>query len=470
MTFVRPSRNYSFYGQTSSLCEVCLELVPAKIQIEADNVFYLKRCPQHGVQKTLVSTDAAYFKSCKDFIKPGDLPLVFQSRTEHGCPYDCGLCPDHEQHSCLALIEVNEECNLTCPVCFADSSPQRQTHRSLAEIAAMLETLVESEGNPDLVQISGGEPTLHPQILDILHLAKSHPIRHVMLNTNGIRIATDKAFVAELARLKPGFEVYLQFDSLKREALENLRGADLRKIRAQALANLEEAGISTTLVCVVKKGVNDDEIGDIVRHALGYACVRGITFQPVQDAGRNLGFDKNRDRQLLSDVRRAVASQAGEVFGLDDIIPLPCNPDSISIAYGLRSGQQVTPITQLIPREQLLSAAPNTISFERYPELKNRLFDLLSLASSGERTQTVLGDLLCCLPQVEVPGDLGYDKVFRIVIVQFLDKYNFCVGTVKRSCIHFVTPQRKIIPFDTYNLFYRPGLTPKHRGEANGPA
>ena len=140
MTFVRPSRNYSFYGQTSSLCEVCLELVPAKIQIEADNVFYLKRCPQHGVQKTLVSTDAAYFKSCKDFIKPGDLPLVFQSRTEHGCPYDCGLCPDHEQHSCLALIEVNEECNLTCPVCFADSSPQRQTHRSLAEIAAMLES------------------------------------------------------------------------------------------------------------------------------------------------------------------------------------------------------------------------------------------------------------------------------------------------------------------------------------------
>lgn len=464
MTIVRPSRNYSFYGQTSSLCESCLELVPAKVQIEGDNVFYLKRCPQHGVQKTLVSTDAAYFKSCKDFIKPGDLPLVFQSRTHHGCPYDCGLCPDHEQHSCLALIEVNEECNLTCPVCFAESSPQRQVHRSMPEIAAMLETLVASEGNPDLVQISGGEPTLHPQILEILRLAKSHPIRHVMLNTNGIRIATDKAFVSELAQLKPGFEVYLQFDSLKREALENLRGADLRKIRALALANLEEAGISTTLVCVVKKGVNDDEIGDIVRHALSYDCVRGITFQPVQDAGRNVDFDKNRDRLLLSDVRRAVATQAGEIFGFDDIIPLPCNPDSISIAYGLRAGRSVTPITQLIPREQLLSAAPNTVSFERYPELKNRLFDLLSLASSGERTQTVLGDLLCCLPQVEVPGDLGYDKVFRIVIVQFLDKYNFCVATVKRSCIHFVTPQRKIIPFDTYNLFYRGQTDGARRG------
>lgn len=458
MTFVRPARDYSFYGQTMSLCETCLRLVPAKIIIEGDDVFHLKRCHKHGAQKTLISTDAAYFRRSKDYIKPGDLPLVHQSHTHFGCPYDCGLCPDHEQHSCLALVEVNEGCNLTCPVCFAESSPARRKHRPLVEIAAMLDTLVESEGNPDLVQISGGEPTLHPQILEILQLAKSRPIRHVMLNTNGIRIATDKAFVSELAKLKPGFEVYLQFDSLRREALENLRGADLRKVREQALANLEEAAISTTLVCVVKKGVNDGELGDIVRHALSYKCVRGVTFQPVQDAGRNLDFDKNRDRLLLTDVRRALAQQAGEVFAGDDIIPLPCNPDSIAIAYGLRDGSQVTPITRLLPKEQLLSAAPSTVSFERYPELKQRVFDLLSLASSGERTQTVLGDLLCCLPQVEVPGDLGYDKIFRIVIVQFLDKYNFCVGTVKRSCIHFVTPGRKIIPFDTYNLFYREGL------------
>ncbi len=467
MNFVRPSKDYSFYGQTMSLCETCLKLIHAKVVIEGDNVFYLKRCPDHGMQKTLVSTDAAYFKSCKDFIKPGDLPLQYQSTTQHGCPYDCGLCPDHEQHSCLALIEINDACNLSCPVCFADSSPQRTRYRTLAEVDAMLETLVASEGSPDLVQISGGEPTIHPQIIEILQLAKSKPIRHIMLNTNGIRIATDRAFVAALAALKPGFEVYLQFDSLQREALENLRGADLRKVREQALANLEEAGISTTLVCVVKKGVNDDEVGAIVRHALSYTCVRGITFQPVQDAGRNLDFDKDRDRILLTDIRRAIAAQAGEVFAAEDIIPLPCNPDSIAIAYGLRSGDKVTPITQLIPKSELLAAAPNTMSFERYPELKNRMFDLLSLASSGERTRTVLGDLLCCLPQIEVPSDLGYDKVFRIVIVQFLDKYNFCVATVKRSCIHFVTPQAKIIPFDTYNLFYRDGLQAAVREDAD---
>ena len=462
MTFLRPSSRHIFYGQTTSLCETCLALVPAKIVIEGDDVFYLKRCPEHGAQKTRVASDAAYFRSCKDWLKPGDRPLKLQSRTHYGCPWDCGLCPDHEQHSCLALIEVNEACNLSCPVCFADSSPARSGQRSLAEVERMLDALVESEREPDLVQISGGEPTIHPEILPILRLARSKPIRHLMLNTNGVRIARDQAFVAELAELKPGFEVYLQFDSLERQALENIRGADLRRVREAALANLEAAGIATTLVVVVKKGVNDGEIGTIIDHALGYQCVRGVTFQPVQDAGRNLGFDKNRDRMLLTDIRSAIIEQS-DVFGPDDMIPLPCNPDAISIGYGLRQGRAVTPITRLLPKEELLAVAPNTVSFEKYPELKRRLFELMSLSAAGEQTPGTLGNLLCCLPQVEMPEALGYDSVFRVLIVSFLDRYNFCIGAVKRSCIHFVTPQGKIIPFDTYNLFYRDGSVERLR-------
>jgi uncharacterized radical SAM superfamily Fe-S cluster-containing enzyme len=461
MSFVRPSRDYIFYGQTTSLCETCLALVPAKIVFEGNDVFFLKRCHEHGAQKTKVASDVAYYKSCKDWLKPGDRPLALQSQTHWGCPYDCGLCPDHEQHSCLALIEINDACNLTCPVCFAESSTAHTAQRTLEEVEGMLETLLESEREPDLVQISGGEPTIHPQILEILRLAKSKPIRHLMLNTNGIRIAREPDFVARLAELMPGFEVYLQFDSLKRSALEHLRGADLTRIREQALANLERAGISTTLVCTVKRGVNHEEVGAIVEHALHYACVRGVTFQPVQDAGRNLGFDKN-DRALLTDIRREIGRSSG-VFAESDVIPLPCNSDEIAIAYGLRDGRNVTPITRFIPQKELLAAAPNTISFETYPELRKRVFDLMSLSATGEATKTVLGDLLCCLPQVEVPEALGYDRVFRVVIVQFLDRYNFCLGAVKRSCIHFVTPERKIIPFDTYNLFYRNGLAAKLR-------
>ena len=453
---LRRSRPYLFWGQTTSLCETCLTLVPAKIEIRDNQVWYQKRCAQHGTHSTLVSTDAAYWKLCKDYLKPGDRPLSLQSRTEYGCPYDCGLCPDHEQHSCLALIEINEHCNLTCPVCFAESSPARDKQLPLATVERMLDALVASEGEPDLVQISGGEPTLHPDLFAILDAVRARPIRHVMINTNGLRIAREPDFVARLAEQKRGLEIYLQFDSLERDALMNLRGADLRGVRAQALENLERHGISTTLVVTVKRGVNDDEIGAIVRHALEWRCLRGVTFQPVQDAGRNEHFDKDRDRIVLSEIRQRIVEESG-VFGPDDMIPLPCNPESISIAYGLRNGAKVVPIMSLLPREELIASLPNAITFEKQPALTRKFMELFSLSSGPQNAGERMGELLCCLPQVPVPSGIGYENVFRVVIVQFMDRFNFCVGGVKRSCIHFVTPQGQIIPFDTYNLFYRNG-------------
>src|SRR5947209_5395741 len=128
-----------------------------------------------------------------------------------GLPYDCGLCTDHEQHSCLSLVEITDNCNLKCPICYAGSGPGRPLFRSLTQIKAMLDLVVANEGEPDVVQISGGEPTMHPQFFDVLDLAKERPIRHLMVNTNGIKIAQDEEFVKRLARYMPDFEVYLQF-------------------------------------------------------------------------------------------------------------------------------------------------------------------------------------------------------------------------------------------------------------------
>jgi 7,8-dihydro-6-hydroxymethylpterin dimethyltransferase len=445
---------YIFHGQTTSLCEVCLEPVPAKVIIEEARVYYLKRCRDHGVQKTLISDDLDYWRQQKLWIKPGDRPLVTQTRTEAGCPFDCGLCPDHEQHSCLAIIEINEACNLACPVCFADATDMHGSHRPLGEIERMLDAVVESEGEPDLVQLSGGEPTIHPNFFAILDAVKRRPVRHVMINTNGVRIAQDPEFVERLASYAPRLEVYLQFDSLNDDALVDLRGARLGRIRQQALEALEKVGLSTTLVVVVKRGVNDAEIAAIVQYALNWSCVRGVTFQPVQDAGRNEGFDADANRFLLTQIRREVGKSG--VFGVEDMIPLPCNPDQICIGYGLREGRKVTPITRLLPREVMLNG-PNTISYEAYPALRNKILDLLSLATTQANTEEKLTGLLCCLPQARVPEGLSYANSFRVVILQFLDRYNFDLGTVKRSCIHFVTGDGQIIPFDTYNSFYRAG-------------
>ncbi|MFI4976571.1 MAG: radical SAM protein [Caulobacterales bacterium] len=452
---LRKSAPYLFLGQTTSLCETCLALVQAKIIAENGAVFFQKRCPYHGVQKTLIADDVAYWKSQRDWLKPGDRPLRPHTTTEHGCPYDCGLCPDHEQHSCLAILEINDACNLTCPVCFAGSGVGRGGHRSMAEVEAMLDAIVASEGEPDLVQLSGGEPTIHPRFFEILAAARARPIRHLMINTNGLRIAREPGFAERLAEFMPGFEVYLQFDSLRREALMDLRGADLSRVRIEALEALERASVSTTLVVTVKKGVNDDEIPDIVTFALGWRCVRGVTFQPIQDAGRNDGFDARNNRIVLTEIRRRIA-EAG-VFDLADLIPLPCNPDQICIGYGLRDGTKVSPITAMLPREVLVAAAPNTVAFEAYPELQKRVFDLLSLSTAQGDTSEKLSSLLCCLPEVAAPEGLAYEHTFRVVISQFLDRYNFDLGTVKRSCVHFVEPDGRIIPFDTYNTFYRQG-------------
>jgi hypothetical protein len=208
------------------------------------------------------------------------------------------------------------------------------------------------------------------------------------------------------------------------------------------------------LVAVVKRGVNDHEVADIVRHALQWSCVRGVTFQPVQDAGRNEHFDANENRVLLTQIRREVGRSG--VFETEDMIPLPCNPDQISIGYGLRQGKDVTPLTRLLPKELILNG-PNTISYEAYPELRAKILDLLSLATAQANTEEKLAGLLCCLPHAMVPEELSYANSFRVVILQFLDRYNFDIATVKRSCVHFVTEDGQIIPFDTYNTFYRKG-------------
>jgi uncharacterized radical SAM superfamily Fe-S cluster-containing enzyme len=451
----RKSLPWIFYGQTTSLCETCLELVPAKVIGEDGKVFLQKRCPDHGVMKTLIEEDAGYWLSTKLWLKPGDRPLNHATRTERGCPWDCGLCPDHEQHSCLAIVEINDACNLTCPVCFADSAVGRGGHRPLAEVEAMLDAVVRAEGEPDLVQLSGGEPTIHPQFWEIVTAARARPIRHIMVNTNGVRIAKEPDFAARLAEIGPGFEVYLQFDSLSDDALMELRGARLAKIRRKALERLEQAGVSTTLVCAIRAGVNEDECAAIVDHALEWSCVRGVVFQPVQDAGRNVGFDAALHRTTLSGLRRRIA--AGGVFAESDLVPLPCNPDQICIGYGIRSGRNVLPVTQLMKREDIVAAAPNTISFEKHPEIKARIFELLSLSTVENNGEDRLASLFCCLPEIETPASLGYKDTFKVAIIQFLDRFNFDLGTVKRSCIHFATPDGRMIPFDTYNTFYRPG-------------
>jgi len=462
-----PTRPYLFYALTNSVCSTCLRKVEAKIIFRDEKVYLVKHCPTHGREEVLIADDVEYYKKCNSFIKPADMPLKFNTPIKYGCPYDCGLCPDHEQHSCLTLIEVTDQCNLACPICYADSGAPNQEghaprkHRSLAKIAEMMDVIVANEGEPQVVQISGGEPTVHPEFFEILELAKERPIQHLMINTNGVRIAKDRAFAERLASYMPGIEVYLQFDSFEAEALKALRGADLREVRSQALAHLNEFNISTNLVVTVKKGLNDHEIGKILDHAVAQKCVRGVTFQPIQAAGRLEGFEKGRDRYTLTEVRRSILDQS-DYFQPEDILPVPCHPDCLAMAYALKAKGQVIPLTSLISPEAYVETVPNSILYEQSEGLRKKIFDLFSTRHSPASATTSLKQLLCCLPLLPTPAGITYENVFRITIVQFLDAYNFDVRSVKRSCIHIVHPDGRIIPFDTFNMFYREGSAGYH--------
>lgn len=448
-----PVRNYTYYDYTISLCPICLSRVGAKIIIEDEKVFMTKNCPDHGFFKTLIATDVEYYKNIRNYNKASETPLKFENEVHFGCPYDCGLCVDHEQHSCLSIVEVTDRCNLTCPTCYAMSSPHYGRHRSLEEIERMFDKIVENEGEPDVVQISGGEPTIHPEFFKILDIAKTKPIKHLMLNTNGIRIANDPGFAEQLATYAPEFEIYLQFDSFRPAVLEKFRGKDLTDVRKKAIDKLNALNLSTTLVVVLEKGTNDDEIGAILDYALNQRCVRGVTFQPVEIAGRN-AENAQQHKMTLTEVRQEILDQY-PLLNPHDIIPVPCNPDALAMGYVLKIGDERIPLTRHIdPAVLLNNQSRNTIVYEQDTGVQMQLLDIFSTGISVDKVKPKVNQLLCCLPDVCAP-ELDYDNLFRIIIMNFMDAYDFDVRAVKKSCVHIVNKDLKLIPFETMNLFYR---------------
>ena len=464
----RSQQPHLLYAETTALCNVCLLPISAKIVFDSGQVVLVKRCPAHGRQRVLLADDIDYYRRAREvYLKVGERVRRPNTPVRYGCPYDCGICPDHEQHGCLSLIEITDACNLTCPTCYASSAPGK-SHRPLSQVEAMLDAVVHNEGEPDVVQLSGGEPTLHPEFWQILASARRRPIRHLMINTNGVRLAKEPDFAQRLAELGPGLEIYLQFDSKNERVLRTLRGEDLRRVRLQALERLEAAGLSTTLVVTAKKGQNDGELGSLIDWAAEQSCVRGVTIQPAQDAGRNLHADALAERLTVSEVRRLVAEQSRH-FDREDILPVPCHPERLAMAYALKTERGLVPLTRHVEPQLLIEGAGSTIAYERLLSpgaapgpngtLSQAFLNAFSANLSPETAAEKFQTLLCCLPTVSCPPELGYKDVFRVVILHFMDRFDLDLGSVRRSCVHIAHPDgRRLIPFDTYNLFYRGDL------------
>ena len=305
--------------QRDSLCNECMKKIDAKIIESEGKIFVLKSCPEHRQFCELLEEDAEFYLSHSDYDKPGTVSKT-QTVVKNGCPFDCGLCPAHDQHTCNGLIEITNACDLGCPTCYANSGTGE--FLALDKINETLDFFVESEhGQAEILQISGGEPTLHPQIIEIIKLARTKKIKYILLNTNGLRLSKDEKFAQALGQFKGGFEIYLQFDGLSEKSAMAIRGRNVIEDRKKSVANLSKYKIPITLVATVVRGVNDAEIGEVFNYAISEEWIRGINYQPVAFFGRLPEGAETKNRVTMTGIMKALEVQTKGMIKVSDFIP-----------------------------------------------------------------------------------------------------------------------------------------------------
>ena len=439
-------------GTTQSICPHCRILLDAALVVRQGRVVLSRECPVHGRIDALVYGDADRYLEIQRFNKPGESPLARQTEVSQGCPHDCGICPEHRQHTCLGIIEVNTACNLDCPICFADSGTGPQEHGyslTLEQVESMLDVFVRAERTPEAQQLSGGEPSIHPQILEMLAAAKRRGIALVMLNTNGIRLARDRRFAPALAEL--GVHVYLQFDGFEERTQVAIRGRLLTSEKLRALERCAEAGVSVSLAAAVERGVNEHELGAIIRFGIEHPAVTGVFLQPVTHSGRFRPDSDPLHKLTNSEVIAAVASQLPEWFRADDFVPVPCcSPSCRSATFALYDGEDVVPLTRLVEVERYLDYVTNRAIPD--VEVRAALEGLWSAKAAGG-SDPVMERLECVACASSIPAELREiaARGFMIVVQDFQDPYTLDVAKLRKCCVAEIVPDGRLIPFCAYN-------------------
>ncbi|MGH2984160.1 MAG: radical SAM protein [Solirubrobacterales bacterium] len=437
---------------TQSICPRCRAVLEAELLVRDGRVVLTRSCPDHGRFTAVVYGDAERYLQIQRFDKPGDEPLERQTEVARGCPHDCGICPEHAQHTCLGIIEVNTACNLDCPICFAESGTGPQEHGyslTLEQVESMLDAFVRAEGEPESVQLSGGEPSIHPQILEMLAAAKARGIDLVMLNTNGIRLARDPRFAPALAKL--GVHVYLQFDGFDEATQVAIRGRALTVEKLRALDRCAKAGVSVSLAAAIERDLNEHEVGPIIRFGVEHPAVTGVFLQPVTHSGRFRVESDPLEKLTNFDVIDAVCGQLPQWFRADDFVPVPCcSPTCRSATFALYDGEDLVPLPRLVDVEQYLDYVTN----RAVPDLgvREALEGLWSAKAAGG-SEPVAERLECIACATAMPSELRdvAARGFMIVVQDFQDPYTLDVQKLRKCCVSEITPDGRLIPFCAYN-------------------
>ncbi len=455
----------AFFQSEQSICPLCRKLIQGKIIFIDNRVILKKRCSEHGEFESLLSSDKKYWLESLTYTKPGANPNKWSTKPIKGCPEDCGLCEDHEQHTCSPIIEITNYCDLNCPICMVWN--QNNYHMKFNEFTKIVNGLIEKESTLEVVFLSGGETTLHPDFFQFCkYIVKKNEIKRVLISSHGLKIGKDKEFAKRFKEL--GLYLSLQFDTNNKKTSNSMRGTDLVKKKIACLENCNKYDIPTVFVITVARDYNEDELGSILDYALSLDFVTSVTIQPMAYTGSGgTGFPQDPLLKLTQpDIHNLLDAQS-KWIKKTDFYPVPCShPSCYSACYLLRlENGEFVPITRFAEIATYLDAQQNKAVMSggaREEKLvQDAIYNLWSAQSITADSDAVLNSLKaiydrynqpdCCQPLWKE----NEKNIKAIFIHSFMDEMDMTISRIRKCCTHYALPDGRLIPGCAYNTVHR---------------
>jgi len=467
--------------KTPSVCPRCVKVIPAKIVEENNQIFIEKTCQEHGDFKEMYWSDAKLYRKFDGWSTMGPNPQNPNVEIEKGCPLDCGLCKVHESQTLLGIIDVTNKCNLRCHYCFANAATTGYVYEpTFDEICEMMDTLKAEKPGPVLgLLLSGGEPLIRKDIVDIVKKAREKGFTQVLIATNGIEIAKNLQLAKDLQATNLTC-LYLKFNGVSPNT-----GWENHKYMDKIFENCKKSGLQLTLVPTIMKNFNDHEVYDIIKVALdNLDIVRAVNFQPISFCGRMSQEQLKNQRITIPCLIKEVEKRSEGVIKEDSFFPIPTvvpfsktaemllnikhatfssHSHCGAATYLFKDGDKIIPVTDFVDVYKLMEEL-NELAKKEKPE---------GLLQKAQRVNEVRKILKRNIDSSKAPEYVKLNRILtemmtgNYIILQkfhlntlfvgtmhFMDLYNYDIGRVKKCVIHYVTPDQKIIPFCAYNILH----------------
>jgi 7,8-dihydro-6-hydroxymethylpterin dimethyltransferase len=450
---------------TSSLCAICKRATPAEVWRVDDRVVMRKRCEAHGASEVIVSSNADWYESIVGYPPVLAAPQARKSVSQ-GCPFDCGPCTSHEQQVQLPIVPITSACNLDCPICYTHNKNEAAFHMTEAQLAAVLEHLRATDPERRIINLTGGEPTQHPAFERIVERCAEEGIHRITISTHGLRFLKDERLLERLAVL--GARIVLSFDSFKPETNQQMLGGNLLDAKLRVLDLLEKYQVETTLLPVLARGVNDDEVGAFVKLALAKDFIRSVELHTMTFTGHNgVSFDR-RTRYTTYDVLRDLEAQTGGMVRVSDFVPSPAaHPLCYLVTYVLRLDDgRWLPFPRFMPGGDLRELLAGMLYLEPTLAMEHKLADVINRLWAGDidcdERELVLARLRRLTESV-FARDLGAaERLHRaeasakaIYVHAHMDEETFDTDRIRQCCVGIREPDGTNIPSCAYNTLYR---------------